>query len=105
MSPWLFCAILLLFIRSENGGRLGWYFVIGLISTLTVVLSASLKDVLNKLIVYAVVVFLYFRIVLAWGVLLSPYKTFLYELGYVKETLSMINMSNNPNYADDKFHR
>ena len=99
-----FCAILLLFIRSENGGRLGWYFVIGLISTLTVVLSASLKDVLNKLIVYAVVVFLYFRIVLAWGVLLSPYKTF-FTNGIREGDFIYDKYEYNPNYADDKFHR
>ena len=99
-----FCAILLLFIRSENGGRLGWYFVIGLISTLTVVLSASLKDVLNKLIVYAVVVFLYVRIVLGWGVLLTPYKTF-FTKGIREGDFIYDRYEYNPNYADDKFHR
>ena len=25
----IFCAILLVFVRSENGGRLGWFFMIG----------------------------------------------------------------------------
>lgn len=99
-----FCAILLLFIRSENGGRLGWYFVIALISTLTVVLSASLKDVLNKLIVYVVVVFLYVRIVLGWGVLISPYKTF-FTNGIREGDFIYDKYEYNPNYADDKFHR
>lgn len=99
-----FCAFLLLFIRSENGGRLGWYFVIALISTLTVVLSASLKDVLNKLIVYVVVVFLYVRIVLGWGVLISPYKTF-FTNGIREGDFIYDKYEYNPNYADDKFHR
>lgn len=99
-----FCAILLLFIRSENGGRLGWYFVLALIGTLTVVLSTSLKDVLNKLIVYAVVVFLYVRIVLGWGVLLTPYKTF-FTNGIREGDFIYEKYEYNPNYADDKFHR
>lgn len=99
-----FCAILLLFIRSENGGRLGWYFVLALIGTLTVVLSTSLKNVLNKLIVYAVVVFLYVRIVLGWGVLLTPYKTF-FTNGIREGDFIYDRYEYNPNYADDKFHR
>ncbi|WP_448907871.1 EpsG family protein [Hoylesella shahii] len=99
-----FCAILLLFIRSENGGRLGWYFVLALIGTLTVVLSTSLKNVLNKLIVYAVVVFLYVRIVLGWGVLLTPYKTF-FTNGIREGDFIYDKYEYNPNYADDKFHR
>lgn len=99
-----FCAILLLFIRSENGGRLGWFFVLALIGTLTVVLSTSLKNVLNKLIVYAVVVFLYVRIVLGWGVLLTPYKTF-FTNGIREGDFIYDRYEYNPNYADDKFHR
>lgn len=99
-----FCAILLLFIRSENGGRLGWYFVLALIGTLTVVLSTSLKNVLNKLIVYAVVVFLYVRIVLGWGVLLTPYKTF-FTNGIREGDFIYDRYEYNPDYADDKFHR
>lgn len=99
-----FCAILLLFIRSENGGRLGWYFVLALIGTLTVVLSTSLKNVLNKLIVYAVVVFLYVRIVLGWGVLLTPYKTF-FTNGIREGDFIYDRYEYNPNYADDKFYR
>ena len=32
-----FCAILLLFVLSLNGGRLGWFYVIGLIATLSTI--------------------------------------------------------------------
>ena len=73
-----FCAILLLFIRSENGGRLGWFFIMGLIATLTTVLIQHRKDIFNKTLIYAVIIFLYFRIVL---------------MVYVKVTESMRSLS------------
>lgn len=72
----IFCAILLVFVRSDNGGRLGWYYMMGMIATLTYL--ANKEDRINYygagLIALCAV--LYLRIVLAWGVQLSPYKTF-----------------------------
>lgn len=72
----IFCAILLVFVRSDNGGRLGWYYMMGVIATLTNL--ANKEDRINYygagLIALCAV--LYLRIVLAWGVQLSPYKTF-----------------------------
>lgn len=72
----IFCAILLVFVCSDNGGRLGWYYMMGVIATLTNL--ANKEDRINYygagLIALCAV--LYLRIVLAWGVQLSPYKTF-----------------------------
>ena len=72
----IFCAILLVFVRSDNGGRLGWYYMMGVIATLTNL--ANKEDRINYygagLIALCAV--LYLRIVMAWGVQLSPYKTF-----------------------------
>lgn len=100
----IFCGILLLFIRSENGGRLGWYFIMALIATLTNILSKKRKDLLNNLVVYAVVLFLYVRIVSAWGVLLSPYKTFftngVREGDFIRERFEY-----DADYENDKFYR
>lgn len=100
----VFCGILLLFIRSENGGRLGWYFIMALIATLTNILSKKRKDLLNNLVVYAVVLFLYVRIVSAWGVLLSPYKTFftngVREGDFIRERFEY-----DADYENDKFYR
>jgi hypothetical protein len=72
-----FCAILLFFIRSENGGRLSWFYMIGVIATITSLLSG--KKVTNDMSITLIIVgfFLYLRIVLQWGSLISPYKTFL----------------------------
>ena len=65
-----------MFVRSDNGGRLGWYYMMGVIATLTNL--ANKEDRINYygagLIALCAV--LYLRIVMAWGVQLSPYKTF-----------------------------
>ena len=79
-----FCAILLLFVLSLNGGRLGWYYLIGIISTLSLI-AKNVKR--------------YY-----WGFLLSPYKTFLTngvrDYDPVYETYEY-----DENYSKDKFYR
>ena len=73
----VFCGILLFFIKSENGGRLSWYYMIGLISTITYL---STHTILNKNyanLMVGVSFFLFIRILNAWSIFLYPYKTFL----------------------------
>lgn len=71
-----FCLVLLFFIRNENGGRLSWYYMIGVISTVTYLCTHSRTN--EKLANMMVVVsfFLFVRILYAWGIMLYPYKTF-----------------------------
>ena len=75
----LFCAVLLIFSRSLNGGRLGWYYLIGLISTLSFIVPRS-KHIMGQYFILAIFsCFLYLRILLfAWGPrgILYPYKSF-----------------------------
>ena len=99
-----FCAILLLFIRSENGGRLGWFFIMGLIATLTTVLIQHRKDIFNKTLIYAVIIFLYFRIVTLWGIFLYPYKTF-FTNGVREGDRIYEKFEYDANYTKDKFYR
>ena len=99
-----FCAILLLFIRSENGGRLGWFFIMGLIATLTTILVKQQKIVFNRTMVCALVLFLYLRIVLFWGIFLYPYKTF-FNNGVRKGDGIYERYEYDRNYARDKFYR
>ena len=99
----IFCAVLLFFIRSENGGRLGWYFMIGVIATL------SRMDVFKKVegyrpIIVILCTFLFLRIVVAWGVLLSPYKTFLTNGHRAGDDIYEKYEYDN-NYDNDKFYR
>lgn len=77
----LFCALLLLFVRSENGGRVSWMFMIGIIASMTHIATHPLHK--NKALSGALVVMffvLFFRILTLWGnngyQILYPYKSF-----------------------------
>ena len=71
-----FCGALLIFSRSINGGRLSWFFILGIIASLSYLAQ---KKNFRKLrpVVVLLMLGLYVRILLSWGGLLSPYKTFL----------------------------
>lgn len=73
----VFCAILLVFVKSENGGRLGWMFMIGIMCTMSNICVKN--NLLQKqgFMMCLVCFFLFYRICNAWGIQLYPYKTFL----------------------------
>lgn len=73
----VFCAILLVFVRSSNGGRVAWQYMIGVIASLTH-LATSPNHKTSALTSALMMMFciLFIRIIFSWGVLLSPYKTF-----------------------------
>lgn len=102
----VFCCILLMFIRSENGGRMTWYFIVGLIVTMANMINnvPTQKAKLLQTIVIVLFFGLFFRISNEWGILLSPYKTFLtsgYRSGdYIRE-----HYEYDTRYDDDKFYR
>ena len=98
----IFCAILLIFIRSENGGRLGWYYMIGIISTLTRLVVNGKHS--NKYLLVFISLFLYIRILVGWGLLLSPYKTF-FTNGVRENDPVYEKYEYDRNYTLDKFYR
>ena len=103
----VFCGILLLFVRSENGGRLSWYYMIGIISTLTFIYSYRYNiQTLGSFLIIGVCLFLYLRIYTNWQAynLLSPYKTFLTD-GYRDNDIIRKTYEYNYNYDEDKFCR
>lgn len=77
----IFCGMMLFFIRSDNGGRLSWYYMIGLISTLTFLCTQSKRRRLLAPMMMVVSLLLYVRVYMAWQTPpltnLYPYKTFL----------------------------
>lgn len=77
----LFCGMLLFFIRSENGGRLSWYYMIGIISTITYICTQSDRRQVLAPMMAVVSLLLYVRVYMAWQTPplnnLYPYKTFL----------------------------
>lgn len=99
-----FCITLLLFVKSINGGRMGWFSAIGIISTLSF-LCQRLRYVPNyKIAVIIICFFLYLRIIIVWGVLLSPYKTFFSD-GHRNGDFIYELFEYDHNYDTDKFYR
>lgn len=99
-----FCAILLLFVQSLNGGRLGWYYLIGVISTLSTICNGIRADKQTKILVSLISFILFVRIVFQWGVMLSPYKPFLTN-GVRDNDPIYEKYEYDENYSQDKFYR
>ena len=103
----IFCGILVLFVRSENGGRLSWYYMIGIISTITLIGSHRYNiKTMGTFLILGISLFLYLRIYTGWQAynLLSPYKTFLTD-GYRDNDIIRKTYEYNYNYDEDKFCR
>lgn len=102
----IFCAILLIFARSENGGRLSWYYIIGLILTLSNIGSRYRKKSLLSLGLVFLSLFLYVRIYFSWQSFyyLYPYKTF-FTNGYRKMDTVHDRYEYDEMYDINKFYR
>ena len=102
----LFCMTLLLFIRSENGGRLSWYFMIGIIITLSNFCNNIKRKTTLSVGLVVLSLVLYIRVYNSWQAyyFLYPYKTFLTN-GYRSEDIIHGNYEYNNMYDTDKFHR
>ena len=100
----VFCAILLVFIRSENGGRLGWLFMIGVMCTLSNICVKNKKVLAQGVLMFVVCFLLFFRILDGWGIQLSPYKTFLTD-GYRAGDVTHEFYEYDEHYDTDKFYR
>lgn len=100
----VFCGILMFFVRSSNGGRLSWYYMVGVIATLTYLMSKV--SISRKLKQYMIIVcfLLFFRTVYNWGILLSPYKTFLTD-GHREGDPVFEKFEYDEKYDADKFYR
>ena len=102
----VFCGILLFFIRSENGGRLAWMFMIGVLCTLSNVCVKQKKVLAHGVMMIVVCLFLYLRIFNSWqmGLQLYPYKTFLTD-GYRDGDPIHEKYEYDKRYDEDKFYR
>ena len=99
----MFCIMLLLFCRSSNGGRLGWYFMLGALVIVSELVSYRSHRT-DISIIYSVVTILFLRFVFAWGMLISPYKTFLTQ-GYRVGDGVHAKFEYDDNYDKNKFYR
>lgn len=109
---WMFCAFLLLFVRSSDGGRVAWFFTIGIVYTITLIATTNqvngLRLARNKVAPLMIVVMLvmYVRVYDSWQAFnnLYPYKTFLTN-GYRTPDYSHDNYEYDEGYDHDKFYR
>ncbi|EGQ17115.1 EpsG family protein [Prevotella nigrescens] len=100
-----FCAVLLLFIRSDNGGRLSWYFIYGLILSLTQLSMTQYgKRYRFDLYIMAVSLVLFLRITIEWSFNMCPYKTFLTP-GHTAAEWIYERYEYDLKYDMDKFYR
>ena len=102
----LFCATLLFFVRSENGGRLSWYYMIGVIVTISQLATTGVNKRQVSLFMIALCLFLNVRIYNSWQVFLNlyPYKTFLTD-GFRRGDYSYANYEYDEGYTKDKLYR
>ena len=99
-----FCAILLLFVRSENGGRLGWFFMIGVFCTMSNICVNQNRVQSYGTLLVVVSFLLFFRILNAWGVQIAPYKSFMTDGVRIGDVIHDKYEYDN-NYDADKFYR
>lgn len=99
-----FCITLLFFIRSSNGGRMSWYFMIGLFATLNHQSTVKRKSTFTGVALIIMMLFLYIRIISHWGILINPYKSFLSN-GHREGDNFYINLEYDRNYDADKFYK
>lgn len=101
----VFCVILLVFVRSENGGRIAWHYMMGIIASVTHLATcpqhktSALTGAL--LLMFCV---LYIRILFAWGVQISPYKSFFTD-GHRDGDYVYNIYEYDPQYDVDKFYK
>ena len=99
-----FCAILLVFVRSENGGRLGWFFMIGVFCTMSNICVNQNRVQSYGTLLVVVSFLLFFRILNAWGVQIAPYKSFMTDGVRIGDVIHDKYEYDN-NYDVDKFYR
>ena len=99
----IFCAILLVFIKSENGGRMGWYFMIGVLCALSNICVKNRKILSQGILMFFVCFILFSRILDSWAFNLTPYKTFITP-GHTADVVYE-QFEYDPMYDEDKFYR
>lgn len=102
----IFCAILLVFVRSENGGRLGWMFMIGVMCTLSNICISKKRLLAHGILLMVVCLALYIRVYNSWQIFMNlyPYKTFMTN-GHREGDPVYEMYEYDKNYDIDKFYR
>lgn len=101
----IFCALLLLFVRSENGGRMGWHYMIGVLATISFIANNSeFTAIRSGIIIICLLLFLRVYNAWQWSNSLYPYKTFFTD-GYRNPDIIHEYYEYDPKYDQDKFYK
>lgn len=101
----LFCAMLLLFIRSENGGRVSWHYMIGVIASITHIATHPLqKNNFLKIILILIFFILFVRVMIGWRGGIYPYKSF-FTSGHRPNDFLFETYEYDRQYDVDKFYK
>lgn len=110
---WAFCAVLLLFVRSLDGGRVAWFFTFGIVYTITLIATTYQANgrIFRKngvaALVIVVMLVLYMRVYTNWQYQedsLYPYKTFLSDGRRYPDRIAD-KFEYDSDYNQDKFYR
>lgn len=99
-----FCGILLLFCLNTQGGRLSWYYMLGLITTLSYIAKTKKLFSQDNIVLISLSFFLFFRVLDAWSFNLCPYKTF-FTPGHTGDEWIYQEYEYDENYDVNKFYR
>ena len=99
-----FCAILLFFVTNSSAGRQAWYYMIGIIYMIPYLATVEKKPLKFIGGMYVLMTILFLRIVIMWGPLINPYKTFLTN-GHRLNDVIYNKYEYDTNYDKDKLYR
>lgn len=99
----VFMLVITFFARFTDGGRMGWYFMIGVACTLGQVIARTESNDWVKYTTILIFTVLFFRIVIGWGIQVRPYKTFLTN-GVRENDIIWEVFEYDHNYDNDKFY-
>ena len=92
------------FVTNSSAGRQAWYYMIGIIYMIPYLATVDIKP-LNFIIgIYVLMTILFLRIVIMWGPLINPYKTFLTN-GHRLNDVIYNKYEYDTNYDKDKLYR
>ncbi|MBP3738463.1 MAG: EpsG family protein [Muribaculaceae bacterium] len=100
----MFMFVLTFFVKFPDGGRMSWFFLIGIASTIAEIAQDENNVATIKFVSITVLSLLFLRVLFAWGPIVTPYKSFL--TNGVRENDKVWSMYEyDHNYDNDKFYR
>ncbi|ATV55509.1 hypothetical protein CTM53_01035 [Prevotella intermedia] len=101
----LFCAMLLSFMRFGQGGRFSWYYMFGIIYMLSTLCKVKYRYVWMRPLTFLISFTFFLRITYVWLPMNAPYKTFLTDGEPAGNGIIYKIYEYDFGYTNDKFYR